>query len=69
MSIVVAIGVFIVYLGIQKYSFVLLFLGRMLAGATGESLHIIEGLFLREYFSSNRMSFVIVSFVWEFLIF
>lgn len=61
MSIGVALGAIVIYIGVASFSFPLLFAGRIVVGAFGESLHIVEGLFLRDYFSSNQMSFVIVS--------
>jgi len=60
MALGVAIGTVIIYSGIKQLSFGLLYFGRVVVGASGESLHIIEGLFLREYFSPDQMSFVIV---------
>ena len=57
----VAVGTVIIYSGIKQLSFILLYVGRVIVGASGESLHIIEGLFLREYFSPDQMSFVIVT--------
>jgi hypothetical protein len=61
MAIGVAAGAIVIYIGVASLSFPIFFAGRILVGAAGESLHIVEGLFLRDYFSSNQMSFVIVS--------
>lgn len=59
MAIGVAAGAIVIYIGVAKLSFPIFFAGRIIVGAFGESLHIVEGLFLRDYFSSNQMSFII----------
>jgi len=47
MSVFVCIGAFIIYGGINSLSFTVIYIGRLLVGAGGESLHIVEAIFLK----------------------
>lgn len=60
MGLIMAIGAAVTTLGVEQTEFWIMYVGRFLLGSTGESIHIVEGLFLRQYFSPRQMSFVIV---------
>jgi len=56
------IGQALVSLGVLYLSLSIIYPGRMILGIACGSMTIVQGIFLNQYFSKDRMSFVVVSF-------